>query len=47
MNSKWQRKAGVTLLELLCVIAILGILMALYLPAILRAYKRVTTFLAN
>src|SRR5213594_3445241 len=39
------RKKGLTLTELLCVIAILAILLALYLPAIIRAFIRVKKFL--
>jgi prepilin-type N-terminal cleavage/methylation domain-containing protein len=42
-----KRQAGLTLTELLCVIAILLILASLYLPAIARAYKRIVTFLSN
>ena len=34
-------KKGVTLIELLCVLAIIGILLALYLPAIARAFSHV------
>ena len=47
MDSKKKRQAALTLTELLCVMAILLILAALYLPAIARAYKRVVTFLGN
>jgi len=36
-----------TLTELLCVMAIILILMALYLPAIAKAYKRIVTFLGG
>jgi len=36
---------GLTFPELLCVIAIIAILMALYLPAIARAFVRVKEFL--
>jgi prepilin-type N-terminal cleavage/methylation domain-containing protein len=36
---------GVTLTELLCVLAIIGILLAMYLPAISRAFVRVKHFL--
>ena len=45
MNRKLKRKAGLSLTELLCVIAIMLILAALYLPAIARAYKRIRSFL--
>ncbi len=45
MDQNRKRKAGLTLTELLCVMAILLILMALYLPAITRAYKRIRAFL--
>ncbi len=47
MHPKLKRTAGVTLTELLCVMAIILILMALYLPAIARAYKRVRGFLGG
>jgi prepilin-type N-terminal cleavage/methylation domain-containing protein len=40
-------RRGVTLTELLCVIAILAILAALYLPAIAHAYVRVKKFLVG
>jgi prepilin-type N-terminal cleavage/methylation domain-containing protein len=36
-----DRERGVTLVELLCVLAIIGILLALYLPAISRAFRHV------
>jgi prepilin-type N-terminal cleavage/methylation domain-containing protein len=47
MNQRHRQTAGLTLTELLCVIAILMILAALYLPAIARAYKRIVTFLGG
>lgn len=47
MNQRQRRTAGLTLTELVCVIAILMILAALYLPAIARAYKRIVTFLGG
>jgi prepilin-type N-terminal cleavage/methylation domain-containing protein len=45
MTRKWRHKCGLTLTELLCVMAIILILMALYLPAIARASKRIRAFL--
>jgi prepilin-type N-terminal cleavage/methylation domain-containing protein len=39
------RKSGMSLTELLCVIAILLILSSLYLPSICRAFLRVKKFL--
>jgi prepilin-type N-terminal cleavage/methylation domain-containing protein len=47
MNRNWKRQAALTLTELLCVIAIIMILAALYLPAIARAYRRVRAFLGG
>ena len=47
MAINWKRQAAVTLTELLCVIAIILILAALYLPAIARAYKRIRVFLGE
>ena len=47
MNQDQKRKAGISLTELLCVIAILLILASFYLPAIVRAYKRIRTFLGG
>jgi len=38
-------KSGVTLVELLCVLAIIGILLALYLPTIARAFIHTKKFL--
>jgi len=34
-----KSKQGFTLMELLCVMAILAILLALYLPSLARAFK--------
>jgi len=47
MNRNWKRQAALTLTELLCVITIMLILAALYLPTIARAYKRVRAFLGG
>jgi prepilin-type N-terminal cleavage/methylation domain-containing protein len=47
MDQKPKRRAGFSLTELLCVIAILLILATLYLPAIARAYHRIRTFLGG
>ncbi len=47
MNRKLKQQAGLTLTELLCVMVILLILAALYLPAIARAYSRIRAFLAD
>jgi len=47
MNDKWKRQAALTLTELLCVMAIILILAALYLPAIARAYRRIRAFLGG
>lgn len=45
---KRKRKiTGVSLTELLCVLAILSILAAMYLPAIARAFIRVKKFLTG
>ncbi len=38
MKTPNQRKAGVSLIELLCVMAIIGILSAFYLPSIAHAF---------
>ena len=45
MDRKLKPKAGFSLTELLCVIAILLILAGLYLPALARAYNRIRAFL--
>lgn len=42
-----QRLRGMTLTELLCVLAIISILAAFYLPAIARAFLRVKRFLSH
>jgi prepilin-type N-terminal cleavage/methylation domain-containing protein len=47
MDQTLKRKAGFSLTELLCVMAIILILAALYLPAIAKAYKRIVTFLGG
>jgi prepilin-type N-terminal cleavage/methylation domain-containing protein len=41
------RRAAMTLTELLCVVAILSILAALYLTVICRAYVRIKKFLGD
>ena len=47
MDRRLKRQAGLTLTELLCVIAIILILSAFYLPAIARAYHRIRVFLGG
>jgi len=47
MRQNLKRRAALSLTELLCVLAIISILAALYLPAIARAFKRVRTFLGG
>jgi prepilin-type N-terminal cleavage/methylation domain-containing protein len=47
MDERSRRRAGVSLIELLCVIAIISILAALYLPAIAKAYHRIRVFLGG
>ncbi len=41
------RRAAMSLTELMCVIAILSILAALYLPTVARAFVRVKHFLGG
>lgn len=40
-----NRKSGMSMMELLCVIAIISILAALYLGAIARAFRHILKFL--
>ncbi|MGQ0633483.1 MAG: type II secretion system protein [Planctomycetaceae bacterium] len=40
-----RRRGGVSLTELLCVLAILAVLVGMYASAVVRAYLRVMTFL--
>ncbi len=47
MKTRTNLQSGVTLTELVCVVAIIAILSALYLPAIARAFLRVKHFLAG
>ncbi|GEM_PF-1023105 len=47
MNKRSKRRAGISLIELLCVVAIIAIMAALYLPAIARAFHRIRTFLGG
>ena len=47
MDQRRKQQAGFTLMEVLCVTAIILILAALYLPAIAKAYKRIVTFLGG
>lgn len=42
-----KRFAAVSFIELLCVLAIISILAALYLPAIAKAFVRIKTFLGG
>ena len=47
MDQRRKQQTGLTLMEVLCVTAIILILAALYLPAIAKAYKRIVTFLGG
>jgi prepilin-type N-terminal cleavage/methylation domain-containing protein len=47
MDPRRKQEAGLTLTELVCVMAIILILMSLYLPTIARTYKRIVTFLGG
>jgi prepilin-type N-terminal cleavage/methylation domain-containing protein len=47
MKLRANQRRGMTLTELLCVLAIIAILAALYLPAIARAFVRVKRFLTG
>jgi prepilin-type N-terminal cleavage/methylation domain-containing protein len=42
---KSHTRAGVSLTELLCVLAIMSILLALYLSSIVRAYVKIMAFI--
>ena len=42
---KPHRRAGVTLTELLCVLAIMSILVSLYAWAIMRAFVKIKAFI--
>ena len=46
-SSRQEHRNAITLTELLCVIAVIAILLAFYLPAIARAYLRVKKFLTG
>jgi prepilin-type N-terminal cleavage/methylation domain-containing protein len=45
MKKSRKRLAGLTLTELLCVMAIISILASLYLGAIMRVFARVVRYL--
>ena len=47
MKSRATQRKGFTLTEMLCVLAIIVILAAFYLPAIARAFVRVKKFLSG
>ena len=41
------KRRGLSMTELMCVIAIIAILLAIAVPTILRAYKRIREFLGE
>ena len=45
MNPRSPGRSAFTMTELLCVMAIIGILAALYFPVIMRVFVRVRDFL--
>ncbi len=47
MKLRTNQRRGVTLIELLCVLAVIAILAALYLPAVAHAYVRVRRILTG
>jgi prepilin-type N-terminal cleavage/methylation domain-containing protein len=47
MDQRQKKRAGLTLTEVLCVMAIILILAALYLPALAKAYHRIRVFLGG
>jgi prepilin-type N-terminal cleavage/methylation domain-containing protein len=47
LNRARQRKLGMTLIELLCVIAIIAILAAFYLGAVSKAFLHVKKVMGN
>lgn len=47
MRKPGHRKGGMSMIELLCVIAIIAILLALYLGPISKAFVHVKKFLSN
>lgn len=46
-SGRGVHRKGITLTELLCVVAVIAILLAFYLPTIARAYLRVKRFLTG